>query len=182
MSNGKKLLALCSVAVVCVASYAAVESAHRPGTAAAVPATVSAARTVPPVQTTRHNTSVKKSSAHPVVKQTKATTVKKAKKPVVKQKYKDGTYTGVGQTQIGAVQVAVTVKKDKITSAQITGYSTHYPISYIDPVLPQELLQRQNINQIDVVSGATLSTEDFYYAVVSCLQQAQKANAVTSHA
>lgn len=91
------------------------------------------------------------------------------------QKYKDGTYTGTGQTRIGAVQVQVTLKADKITNVQITGYTTHYSISYIDPILPKELVQRQDINKIDVISGATLSTEDFYYAVTDCLQQAQQA-------
>ncbi|MBX5437281.1 MAG: FMN-binding protein [Alicyclobacillaceae bacterium] len=93
----------------------------------------------------------------------------------LKQVYRDGTYVGVGQTRIGAVQVAVTLKHDRITDVKITGYTTHYPISYIDPILPQELLQRQDINKIDVVSGATLSTEDFYYAVQSALAQAKQA-------
>lgn len=98
-----------------------------------------------------------------------------ATQTVSTQKYKDGTYTGVGQTAIGAVQVQVTLKADKIMDVKITGYTTHYPISYIDPILPQELLQVQDVNQIQIVSGATLSTADFYYAVKDCLQQAQKA-------
>jgi major membrane immunogen (membrane-anchored lipoprotein) len=71
--------------------------------------------------------------------------------------------------------VTITLKGDKITNAEITGYTTHYPISYIDPILPQELLQRQDIDKIDVISGATLSTYDFYYAVKDALQQAEQA-------
>lgn len=163
-SSKKRLLALCSAAVVGAASYGVItaESVHHSNTGL----TVGAARTV---QTTTHVTSANSTKKTPV----KAP----VKKVTVKQKYKDGTYTGVGQTRIGAVQVAVTLKKDKITKAQITGYSTHYSISYIDPILPQELVARQNINKIDVISGATLSTEDFYYAVVSALQQAQQAEA-----
>jgi major membrane immunogen (membrane-anchored lipoprotein) len=76
--------------------------------------------------------------------------------------------------------VTITLKGDKITNAKITGYTTHYPISYIDPILPQELLQRQDIDKIDVISGATLSTYDFYYAVKDALQQAEQAQQMTT--
>lgn len=98
--------------------------------------------------------------------QTSSTTVKA-------QKYKDGTYVGVGTTNIGSVRVEVTLKGDKFTRVQITGYDTHYPISYINPTLPNQLMQTQDINKVDVVSGATLSSEDFYLAVQQCLKQAQ---------
>lgn len=107
-----------------------------------------------------------------------ATVSRVASKVTAKQKYKDGTYEGTGQTRIGSVTVSVTLKKDKITKVQITGYTTHYPIQYIDPVLPQQLMKIQNINKVDAVSGATLSSTDFYEAVVMALNKAQKAERV----
>lgn len=168
MNNKSKLLTLCSAAVVAATSVGIVHAAQS--------ASNSMALSTPTVATAKATTKAKSTSKKTTT--TKKATAKKAttkKKTTVKQKYKDGTYSGVGQTRIGAVQVAVTLKKDKITKVQITGYSTHYPISYINPILPQELLKTQNINKIDVVSGATLSTEDFYYAVQEALSRAQAA-------
>ena len=91
------------------------------------------------------------------------------------QQYLDGTYSGSAANQIGAVSVSVTVHGGKIANVQITSCYTHYPESYIDPVLPDYVVAHQT-TQIPVVSGATLSTEDFYYAVVQALQQAQNPN------
>jgi uncharacterized protein with FMN-binding domain len=87
-------------------------------------------------------------------------------------KYRNGTYNGQGSNRIGAVEVAVTVNKGKIISCEITNCSTHYSVSAIDPALPQEVVARQSGN-VDVVSGATRSTEDFQTAVQQALNQAQ---------
>jgi len=86
--------------------------------------------------------------------------------------YHDGTYNGQGSNRIGTVKVAVTVKQGKIISCQVTNSSTHYSVSAIDPVLPNEVVARQSGN-VDVVSGATRSTEDFQTAVQQALDQAQ---------
>jgi len=87
-------------------------------------------------------------------------------------KYIDGTYTGSAANRIGAVSVAVAIKGGKIGSVQITSCNTHYPQSYIDPVLPDYVISHQSTS-IPVVSGATLSTADFYYAVTQALAKAQ---------
>ena len=86
--------------------------------------------------------------------------------------YKDGTYTGQGSNRIGTVGVAVTVKQGKIISCEITDCSTHYPVSAINPVLPNEVVSRQSGN-VDIVSGATRSTQDFRSAVQEALAQAK---------
>ena len=91
------------------------------------------------------------------------------------QQYLDGTYSGSAANQIGAVGVNVTIQGGKIANVQITSCYTHYPESYINPVLPDYVVAHQT-TQIPVVSGATLSTEDFYYAVVQALQKAQNPN------
>ncbi|HDX9577352.1 TPA: FMN-binding protein [Bacillus pseudomycoides] len=92
----------------------------------------------------------------------------------VKSIYKDGTYYGQGANRIGSVAVAVTLQKDKITSVQITDCTTSYSRSYIDD-LPQQVVDRQSAD-VDVVSGATRSTEDFQEAVQNALLQAKQAN------
>lgn len=176
-----KLLAICSAAILTVASISAVDSAATVHAQSAQHATNHVTKN----KVTKHPAVKAKVTAKAKAKAKAKTKVKtKAKaKAIVKLKYKDGTYTGIGQTQIGAIEVAVTLKKDKITNVQVIASSTHYPVNYIDPILPQQLLQRQDINKIDVVSGATLSTEDFYYAVVYALQKAQSAEkAALAHA
>lgn len=87
-------------------------------------------------------------------------------------KYRDGTFYGQGSNRIGGVEVAVTIKQGKIVSCDITQSTTHYPQSYIDPVLPDQVVQRQS-TQIDGVTGATKSTQDFITAVQQALAQAQ---------
>jgi uncharacterized protein with FMN-binding domain len=89
-----------------------------------------------------------------------------------KSTYKDGTYTGESSNRIGAVQVAVTIKGGKISSVQITNCTTSYSESNIEG-LPQQVVARQSAN-VDLVSGATLSSEDFQGAVQQALQQAQQ--------
>ncbi len=169
----QKLVALCSAAVLTAASFAMQTGV---GNAFAKSKPVTNAKHVVKKKVTgvKKPTSIKPSGKKKVVTKPKKV-LSAAQKAAMGQKYKDGSYTGVGQTQIGAVQVVVTLKKDKITNVQITGYSTHYPISYIDPILPQELLQYQDINKINIVTGATLSTADFYYGVVQALGEAQTA-------
>ncbi len=85
--------------------------------------------------------------------------------------YKDGTYTGMSSNRIGGVQVAVTIKSKKIASVQITDCTTSYSESNIAG-LPDQVVARQSAN-VDLVSGATLSSEDFQGAVQQALQQAQ---------
>lgn len=88
------------------------------------------------------------------------------------QKYLDGTYNGTGTNPIGSVSVALKIKGGKITNVQITQCLTHYPEAYIDPILPQEVVQRQSY-QVTIVTGATLSTYDFAYAVYQALNKAK---------
>jgi uncharacterized protein with FMN-binding domain len=85
--------------------------------------------------------------------------------------YKDGTYTGTGNSRRGSVQVSVTIQSGKIASVTIGRVSTEYPVSDIAR-LPGEVVSRQSA-QVDVVSGATFSSIAFRGAVQQALQQAQ---------
>jgi uncharacterized protein with FMN-binding domain len=90
-----------------------------------------------------------------------------------KQLYKNGTFTGTGMNRRGSIEVAVTMKNDKITDVQISNWGMHY--SECDVVgLPNEVLQNQNA-QVNNVSGATYSTQAFADAVQAALSQAQNA-------
>ena len=114
-----------------------------------------------------------KTASHANSTARKAAPLKKVTKPSAPQNkiYKDGTYTGQASNRIGGVQVAVTTKADKIVAVKITDCTTSYSESNITG-LPQQVLSRQSTN-IDFVSGATLSSEDFQGAVQQALQQAK---------
>ena len=85
--------------------------------------------------------------------------------------YKDDTYKGTGSNRIGSVEVAVTIKSGKIANVEITDCTTHYSQSRIDH-LPQQVLERQSA-EVDYVTGATKSVDDFKTAVQQALLQAQ---------
>jgi uncharacterized protein with FMN-binding domain len=96
-------------------------------------------------------------------------------KPPEKEKeqagYKDGIYYGWGSSRHGDIQAAVEIKNGRIFSAVITQCLTQYSCSWISPIVPQ-VAQRQS-PEVDYVSGATQSTNAFYYAVVQALKQAK---------
>jgi uncharacterized protein with FMN-binding domain len=85
--------------------------------------------------------------------------------------WKDGTYTGWGTSRHGDIQAAVVVEGGKIASATIAQCLTRYSCSVIDR-LPPEVAQRQS-PEVDYISGATQSTNAFYYAVVDALSKAK---------
>lgn len=144
---GNKMIALCSAAIgfIYVAGYVSTE-----------PSRIGLAQTLP----------VATSPTQP----SQSTSGNPTPSTVTNQKYRDGTYSGQGSNRIGTVQVALVIKSDKITSVQITQCDTHYPESDID-MLPQQVVSRQSDN-VDLVSGATLSTENFQNAIQQALQQA----------
>lgn len=84
---------------------------------------------------------------------------------------KDGTYTGVGNSRRGGVQVSVAVQGGRIATVNITRASTAYPRSDIAPLL-REVVSRQSA-QVDFVSGATYSSMAFGAAVQQALSHAQ---------
>ncbi|ULO07373.1 FMN-binding protein [Paenibacillus sp. 19GGS1-52] len=112
--------------------------------------------------------------------QTKVTTVNSSPTPtttptkaVVNSLYKDGTYTGTGNNRRGTIQVAVTIKNDKITDVEISDYAMRYSQRYVSG-LPGEVLQTQSAQVVNV-SGATYSTQAFKASVLDALSQAQNA-------
>jgi uncharacterized protein with FMN-binding domain len=85
-------------------------------------------------------------------------------------RYKDGTYTGWGTSRHGDIEAQVIIINGRITSATIKECMTRWPCSWIE-ALPGQVVARQS-PETDFVSGATQSTNAFYYAVVQALGKA----------
>ena len=85
--------------------------------------------------------------------------------------YKDGTYLGWGSSRHGDIQAAVVIENGRIASATIAQCFTRYSCSVIGR-LPPQVAERQS-PEVDYVSGATQSTNAFYYAVVEALGKAR---------
>ncbi|UOF92575.1 FMN-binding protein [Fodinisporobacter ferrooxydans] len=173
MSNTMVALCATAIGIIYSAGYVVTEN---PGTAIAKNIPAMSASAQPEQKTVAEADSAQQAqndseanAADVTANQGNASTSKAA---ASQGKYRDGTYYGQGTNRFGTVGVAVTIKQGKIISCKITESSTHYPQSYIDPVLPEQVVARQNGN-VDVVSGATRSTEDFQMAVQQALQQAQ---------
>jgi uncharacterized protein with FMN-binding domain len=91
--------------------------------------------------------------------------------------FKDGVYTGQDViTQFGDVQVKVTISGGKITDVQAVQLPFDRPRSaeisqFAGPRLHDEVLQAQSA-QIDVLSGATYTSDAYAQSVQAALDQA----------
>ena len=91
--------------------------------------------------------------------------------------YKDGTYTGPSvDVNYGLVEVQATVQNGKIAQVQFLDYPhdrrTSQQINAIAmPYLQQEAIQVQSAN-VDIISGATLTSEGFQMSLQSALASA----------
>lgn len=98
--------------------------------------------------------------------------------PTPRSGYKDGTYTGdVADAFYGNIQVQATIANGKLTNVQFLQYPNDrgYSIavnSQADPMLAQEAIQSQNAN-VDIVSGATDSSQAFVQSLQSALNKAK---------
>ena len=87
------------------------------------------------------------------------------------------TFTGdVAPTQWGPVQVQITVKAGKVTRSRAVQYPQNndrdYMInSYALPILDQEVVQQQSA-AIDVVSGATVTSDGYLQSLQAAIDQA----------
>jgi len=102
--------------------------------------------------------------------------------PAAKQTsgYRNGTYTGsVEDAFYGNVQVSATVSGGKITDVAFLQYpDTHDTSVMINqqamPWLKQEAIQKQSA-QVDIISGATFTSQAFIQSLANALSQAQSA-------
>ena len=91
---------------------------------------------------------------------------------------KDGTYTGQStDTRWGPVQVRITVSNGRITAADAIDYPMNNGRDqeinqYAIPQLQSETLQAQSA-QIDMVSGATYTSQGYTTSLQSAIDQAR---------
>jgi uncharacterized protein with FMN-binding domain len=91
--------------------------------------------------------------------------------------YRDGQYTGnVADAYYGNVQVRTTVQGGKITDVQFLTYPSDRRTSqrinnYAVPMLQSEAVQAQSA-QVDLISGATLTSQAFAESLQSALDPA----------
>ena len=92
--------------------------------------------------------------------------------------YKDGTYTGPqADAYYGYVQVQATIQNGKLTNVQFLQYpndrrNSAAISSYAIPYLQQEAIQAQSAN-VDIVTGATLTSRAFMQSLQAALNQAK---------
>jgi uncharacterized protein with FMN-binding domain len=92
--------------------------------------------------------------------------------------YKDGTYTGdVVDAYYGNVQVQTTIQNHLVTDVQFLNYPQDRQHSVIInsqamPMLKSEAINAQTAN-VDIVSGATATSQAFIQSLQSALTKAQ---------
>lgn len=95
--------------------------------------------------------------------------------------YKDGSFTGdSADASYGNVQVAAIISGGKLIDVNVLDYpSSHSDSVAINqqalPMLKQEAIQAQNPNNIQIISGATFTSEAFIQSLSSALSQAKNA-------
>lgn len=86
------------------------------------------------------------------------------------RQYADGTYTGLGTSRHGNIEVTLVIKNGRIDSASVSRCSTRYPCSDVNPLV-REVLSTQTV-PVDHVSGATDSSKAYKDAVNQALAKA----------
>lgn len=98
--------------------------------------------------------------------------------PTQKGQYKDGLYTGSVQDAFyGNIQVQAVISGGKITDVIFLQFpndnrTSQYVNSQADPMLKQEAIQAQSA-QVDIVSGASASSQAFQASLADALSKAR---------
>ena len=87
-------------------------------------------------------------------------------------KWRDGTYTGLGDSPHGDIEARVVIKDGRIVAAGIATCDTRYPCNVIDPLIRQPV-ERQSPD-VDYMSHATESSDAYYNALVAALENARE--------
>ncbi len=98
--------------------------------------------------------------------------------PTPRGLYRDGTYTGpIADAFYGVVQVKTTIQNGKIASVEFVQYPNDRRTSvrinaYAVPHLQTEAVHAQSAN-VDIISGATLTSEAFVESLQAALNSAK---------
>ncbi len=139
---------------------------HAANAIAIVPTTATTARSSSSSTSAATATATSGTTSTPVATSTSAST------------YKNGTYTGsVADAQWGVVQVQVVIQNGEIVNVQFLQYPNERNRSveinsYADPILVNEAIKAQSA-KVDIVSGATDTSQAFIQSLSNALSQAQ---------
>jgi uncharacterized protein with FMN-binding domain len=118
-----------------------------------------------------------RSAILPTVTSTEAPVAQSAVTATVNGAYRDGTYTGIQADALwGTVEVRAIISNGQISDVQFMQYPNHRSLSreinqQAMPILTQEAIQAQQAD-VDIVSGATDTSEAFFESLDSALRQA----------
>lgn len=110
-----------------------------------------------------------------------------------KKGYKDGTYTGTAESQHSRMEVTLIIKDNQITACEMKSYGKDGKLkdeSYGEGMDDKNkelaqmayqgfsqyaalLVEKQDIEAVDAISGATVSHKEFTQAVKDALNQAK---------
>ncbi len=139
---------------------------HAANAIAIVPTTATTSRSSSSSTSAATATATSGTTSTPVATSTSAST------------YKNGTYTGsVADAQWGVVQVQVVIQNGEIVNVQFLQYPNERNRSveinsYADPILVNEAIKAQSA-KVDIVSGATDTSQAFIQSLSNALSQAQ---------
>ena len=88
--------------------------------------------------------------------------------------YTDGTYSGTGAGFAGDIEVEVVVKDGEISELNVVEHQETAGIS--DPAfesIEEQLIEKQSVEGIDTVSGATGTSEGLIEAITNALASAK---------
>ena len=128
-------------------------------------------------QTTAADTSITSTTTNNTTSTTSATTTT-ATTTVANALYKDGQYDGrIADAYYGNVQVRAIIQGGKLTDVQFLSYPNDRNQSieinsYALPILKSEAIKAQSA-QVDIVSGATNTSNAFINSLSSALSQAK---------
>lgn len=102
---------------------------------------------------------------------TRAEETQETQKPVEEAKYTAGVYTGEGKGFEGSMTAEVTLSETKIEDIKVTSNETPDIGGKAMPQIIDKILETQRLD-VDMISGATKSSEGLLTAVTKALQEA----------
>ncbi|MEP7313740.1 MAG: hypothetical protein ABI859_14230 [Pseudomonadota bacterium] len=92
--------------------------------------------------------------------------------------WRDGTYTGWGQSNHGDIEAKAVIENGRIVASGINYCATRYPCDVIHTIIHQPVWTQSP--EVDRVSRATESADAYYYGLVEALKKASEAPADTA--
>lgn len=90
-------------------------------------------------------------------------------------KYKNGTYEGIGRGASSDIKVSVEISKEKIKNITLVEHKeTKTLVEGVEQNIVPEILEKQGMEGVEAISGATESSKGVIAAVTKALDQAKK--------